>query len=138
MSLCTVYVQFFIKKNTTQGSVVLYVKVKDLDLFSSDDLVDRIYVLINDLMPGESTAKIETTGVFGNGKIKLRFQLECWEHFYGRNCAIFCIPIDDNRGHFDCGPNGEVICLNGWQDPANHCLTRKYFISLLQPCLPHA
>ena len=108
------------------GSAAFYVRVKDFDYLSGDDLVDEINVRISNLMPGESTRRIRTTGVYRNGKITLDFQLECWDYFYGKNCDRYCIPTDDNRGHFTCGPDGEIVCLRGWQDPANHCLTRKF------------
>ena len=80
---------------------------------------------ISNLMPGQSTGKKKITGEYGNGRITLSFQLECWDHFYGRNCDVYCRPTNDSRGHFTCGLNGEIVCLMGWQDPANHCLTRK-------------
>ena len=107
------------------GSAAFYVRVKDSDS-GFDDLVDEIYVPLSNLMPGESTGRIRTTGVYGNGKITLDFQLECWNYFYGRNCDRYCRPTDDSRGHFDCGPNGEIVCLSDWQDPANRCRTRKF------------
>lgn len=106
-------------------STIFYVRVHDLDRYSADDLIDIISVPISNLMPGRSTGKKKITGEYGNGRITLSFQLECWDHFYGRNCDVYCRPTNDSRGHFTCGLNGEIVCLMGWQDPANHCLTRK-------------
>ena len=115
--------------STEQGSAQLYVKVLDYDAFRHNDHVDDIYIPIKDLNPGESTQMIRTGGVYGNGIIELSFQLNCRPHFYGRNCAVFCIPIDiDGVGHFDCGPSGVKTCRKGWRDPGNHCLTRKQII----------
>jgi hypothetical protein len=120
------------------GSATFYVQVKDFDYFSRDDLVDIINVPISNLIPGESTGRmIRTTGRYGNGKITLSFQLECWNYFYGRNCARYCRPTDDSGGHFDCGPNGEIVCLSDWQDPANHCLTRKFASQSSLPSMIH-
>ena len=100
-------------------------RVTDQDLLNLNDHVDDIYIIISNLNPGESTGEITTQGVYRKGTITLSFQLVCQTNFYGRDCATYCVPADDDiNGYFTCGPNGERICRNGWQDPGNRCLTR--------------
>ena len=105
-----------------QGSAVLYVRITDYDPFN-DDHVGNIYIPIR-LNPGESIQRDTYTG--GYGRFELSIQLSCLPHFFDKNCSTFCFPIDvDGIGHFICGPQGERICLDGWRDPAYHCLIRK-------------
>ena len=67
-----------------------------------------------------------------DGKLEYDYRLVCGNSYYGRDCDIICKPRHDNFGHYTCGPNGEKICLEGWEkDNQNsarddYCLKRKY------------
>ena len=107
-----------------QGSATLFVRIEDYDLqLSSNNLVDDIYILIH-LNPGQSTPRRTYEGVYGRGRFELSFELRCQPNFYGEDCLTNCAPTDNDSGHFGCGPQGERLCLDGWRDPGNHCLTR--------------
>jgi len=62
---------------------------------------------------------------YGNAMIQLSFRVQCDHNFYGRNCSTFCVHTDNSTGHHACGANGERVCLNGWRNPSENCLTRK-------------
>ena len=104
-----------------QGSAQLNVKVIDIDRFF-DDHVDDIYAPVN-IGSGQSTT---FDGIYGNSRLEMTFHLYCTDYFFGVSCSTYCHPLNiADVGHFDCGVNGERLCLSGWQDPGNHCLTRK-------------
>uniref|UniRef100_A0AAQ5ZD77 Delta-like protein n=1 Tax=Amphiprion ocellaris TaxID=80972 RepID=A0AAQ5ZD77_AMPOC len=55
-----------------------------------------------------------------NGPVaQFHFQvrLSCDEHYYGFGCNKFCRPRDDFFGHYECDPNGNKTCLEGWSGP---------------------
>ena len=113
------------KLTFVQGSAQLYVRIVDYDKFSKNDHVDNIYIPIR-LNPGESTSLNTFVGYYKRSSLQLSVRLSCQPNFYGRDCLTYCIPTDRNGiGHFGCGPAGERLCLKGWKDPGNHCLTRK-------------
>ena len=71
--------------------------------------------------------------VYGDdGKLEYDYRLVCGNSYYGKDCDIICKPRHDNFGHYTCGPDGEKICLEGWEkDNQNsarddYCLKRKY------------
>ena len=37
----------------------------------------------------------------------------CLENYHGRECKAYCKPSDSESGHYSCGPNGQMICLQG-------------------------
>ena len=72
--------------------------------------------------------------VYGDdGKLEYEYRLVCGSSYYGRDCDIICKPRHDNFGHYTCGPQGEKVCLEGWEkDNQNsarddYCLKRKYY-----------
>lgn len=112
-----------------QGSALLYVKIVDYDRLSSNDLVDNIYIPIH-LNPGQSITRHIFEGIYRRSRFELSIDLSCQPNFYGEDCLTNCIPTDNDSGHFGCGPQGERLCLPGWKDPGNDCLTRKQFTTL--------
>ena len=108
-----------------QGRAQFYIEVVDLDVANPDDHVDDIYVDIS-LTPSTTFSPVMSfNGDHGNGRIELSFRVQCEASFFGPNCTTFCQPTDDSTGRYTCGPNGEFICLEGWQDATTNCLTRK-------------
>ena len=74
--------------------------------------------------------------VYGeDGKLEYEYRLVCGSSYYGRDCDIICKPRHDNFGHYTCGPQGEKVCLAGWEkDNQNsarddYCLKRKCLLS---------
>ena len=46
---------------------------------------------------------------------------------------MYCRATDSESGHYTCGSSGEKVCLEGWTNPTQHCLTRElYLIELFQ------
>jgi len=63
-----------------------------------------------------------TQGVHQDSHTKLEYdyRMVCSTHYYGADCDTLCRPRDDQFGHYTCGPNGEKVCLEGYQkDPSN-------------------
>ena len=107
-----------------QGEVQLYIRVIDSD-YNAGDHVDDIYAEIS-LTPSSSfTSTRRYSGDHGNGVIHLSFRVQCTASFFLDDCSRFCQPRDDSSGHYTCGVNGQLSCLEGWQDTATNCLTRK-------------
>ena len=104
----------------------MFIEVEDYDSFNSDDHVDDVYATIS-LSPSSSfTARQAYNGIRGNSRIELSFKVQCKRNFHGSNCATYCVPRDDNGGHYSCGVNGQRICLSGWSGPSSGCKTRKF------------
>jgi hypothetical protein len=61
--------------------------------------------------------------------LNLAFSVRCDTNFYGESCNVYCEPTDSESGHYTCGPSGERVCLEGWTNPAQHCLTGKLLYS---------
>lgn len=61
-----------------------------------------------------------TRGVHQDRRTRLEYdyRMACSAHYYGADCDTLCRPRDDQFGHYTCGPQGEKVCLDGWQkDP---------------------
>ncbi|KAL8625727.1 hypothetical protein ACOMHN_044002 [Nucella lapillus] len=42
--------------------------------------------------------------------------VNCPQNYYGEDCSMYCYPVDDCTGHYDCDyRNGLKVCLSGWQ-----------------------
>ena len=108
-----------------QGSFTLYVRVRDRDSsFSegySDDNVDEFFIT-RTMSPGSNSGQLRFTGATGKA-LTLRFEVDCNPNYYGSSCTTHCVAQDNNGGHFTCGSNGQKICIEGWSDPSNQCLT---------------
>ena len=69
----------------------------------------------------------------GSSSIDLDFQASCTNNYYGPQCTVFCVTVDDATGHYTCTTDGVRICIAGWQDLPN-CLTRKSTVLYLPLC----
>lgn len=121
----TVLIHSYICCVAQQGSFTLYVRVRDRDSsFSegySDDNVDE-FSITRTMSPGSNSGELRFTGTTGK-TLKLRFEVDCNPNYYGSSCTTHCVAQDNNGGHFTCGSNGQKICIEGWSDPSNQCLT---------------
>ena len=69
-------------------------------------------------------------GQEGNSYMTFLFSLSCIANYYGSNCATHCVARDNSGGHYSCDSvTGVRICLEGWSDPSNNCLTREFSAS---------
>lgn len=95
---------------------------------NADDLVDKVYIQMSTLTVGSTfTAATTYNGSSGAGAITLQFRVLCQYSYYGPNCNTFCQSVDNNTlGHYTCGSNGFKICLPGWKNSTNNCLTREF------------
>ena len=70
----------------------------------------------------------------------LSYSLSCYQHYYGSDCSVNCIPHnDDTNGHYTCNSiTGAIICRDGWQNPSSNCMEGKaynkiiYFIIIVE------
>uniref|UniRef100_A0A1I8QAK7 Delta-like protein n=1 Tax=Stomoxys calcitrans TaxID=35570 RepID=A0A1I8QAK7_STOCA len=49
-----------------------------------------------------------------NARITYRVRVQCAATYYNTTCTTFCRPRNDHFGHYNCGSEGQKICLNGW------------------------
>ena len=118
------------KLSHSQGSVKLYVQVDDIDppdqgTVDSSSLVAQFDVPIDISLGNNRTAQVEHQGPYSDrifhSTLFLSIVLSCEEHFYGPECAEFCQPNNDERGHYSCDNSGNIICLEGFQNEAFNC-----------------
>ena len=58
--------------------------------------------------------------------LDIKWRVRCSDYFYNEDCSIFCKPVNDVGGHYDCLSNGTKRCLSGWINPQNNCTTGEY------------
>ena len=122
---------------TMQGTVRLFIQVEDYDPIGSNDHIDDVYVTIMLTLNSSFNSRRAYIGITENSRIELSFRLQCTNSFYGSNCTTFCMSRNDSEGHYDCGPDGERICLSGWSDPSRNCTICKLQYAL-HACMVHA
>ncbi|XP_015905653.1 delta-like protein B [Parasteatoda tepidariorum] len=47
--------------------------------------------------------------------LELKYRVICADGYYGPKCKTLCRPRDDNFGHYKCGKDGTMICMQGWE-----------------------
>ena len=48
----------------------------------------------------------------------------CAPNYYPANsCTTFCVPRDDNSGHYTCNSDGTIMCNTGYTDTSTNCVT---------------
>nr|ABK56704.1 delta protein [Parhyale hawaiensis] len=55
--------------------------------------------------------------------LSYQYRVVCQEHYYGKGCRKWCRPRDDSFGHYVCDSDGNIKCLDGWQEPQGYCNT---------------
>lgn len=48
------------------------------------------------------------------------YRVTCQPNYFGDQCNILCRPRDDVYGHYNCSPQGDIVCLAGWS--GSYCL----------------
>lgn len=102
-----------------------FVRVTDAGLQNNqNDLVAQFVIPINlnpasnNSKPGVAYPSISNLGQF----IRLAFRLSCAENFYGDDCTRSCVGRNDDVGHYTCDSNGDVVCLEGFQEESTNCM----------------
>ncbi len=108
-----------------QGAVELLLRVDDeLTSDEADPLVLELSVPVNISHNPQTIpiSRIESV-THNNGRafFQISFELECGEGFYGSDCGVFCIPRDNDLGHFTCDSNGNIMCLEGFNNTSTNC-----------------
>ena len=99
----------------------------DDDSPDADDLIDRIFVVETGFPISENyTPRRTYTGIYGNVRVELSYRAICKPNYYGSLCTVFCTGRDDSEGHYTCDEQGDRVCLAGWTDLPNNCLTREF------------
>lgn len=88
---------------------------------NDDDLIDSVFVVISGDLNDNFSSQKAHTGRFGYVNVHLSFRVSCIENFYGSDCGTFCVEHDDVLGHYTCSSEGEIICLDGYQNPFTNC-----------------
>ena len=56
----------------------------------------------------------------------VEFKYTCDQNFYSSgsaHCDVYC-KVEDGS-HFECSPDGEKKCSDGWSDKSSNCKIRK-------------
>lgn len=100
----------------------LYIKSEDADTYSEPDVIDEIYIAIP---PGTGINSPAQTyiGVHGVASMGVSYLLTCVQpNYYGQNCDVFCLPEDNENGHYSCNTaTGAKECLAGYYNPDSNC-----------------
>ena len=69
----------------------------------------------------------------GSNVISLSYatRIKCATNYYQSDCSVYCIPTNDNTGHYTCDTNGNKICLRGYGNTSNDCLDGMFLKYIL-------
>ncbi|KAK3698607.1 hypothetical protein QZH41_014587 [Actinostola sp. cb2023] len=119
-----------------KGSLKVSIVVMDYDSLSPADLVDT-YLIDRWVTPTAGVLQQTWTSLSVKGipsTLKLKYSIQCNRDYYGPNCTKYCIPRDNNQGHYTCDlKTGQIVCRNGWY--GNGCL--KYCVPQNDDVLGH-
>ena len=62
---------------------------------------------------------LSATGRKNNTMLNLTLSIQCQPDFHGPMCD--CQDRNDSSGHFTCTRNGDIECLEGYQNPSTNC-----------------
>ncbi len=87
-----------------------------------DSLIDRVFILALPLSPFEPlTNALMYLGNFGHVNLELSFRVSCVENYYGSDCTIHCVLVNDSSGHYSCLQDGRIECISGYQNVQSNC-----------------
>lgn len=111
--------------NNIQEAFQLYINARDQDdRGEEDDDIDDIYINMELTADSRFPFREVYIGERGSVAVDLSIRVQCLEDYYGPACFTFCLPQDnDQNGHFVCNAeDGMITCLDGFQNPENHCM----------------
>ena len=88
---------------------------------NDDDLIDEVIVEVPPTLKLIAQS-FTVAGENGTVSLTLSYTLQCMSNYYGGNCTKYCIPQDDDNGHYTCdSETGEIVCRDGWQNTDTNC-----------------
>lgn len=66
--------------------------------------------------------QVQTTS---RSELDYQYRVTCDKDYYGPGCSILCRPRDDQFGHYNCSPQGAMVCMQGWK--GDYCDQGKGF-----------
>lgn len=110
-----------------QDGFDLYLEIKDDDTYSGDDLIDEVIVEVPSTL--QTVHSMTVAGEHGIVSLVLSYTLRCSNNYYSDDCTVYCVPQDDDGGHYTCdSETGEKICRDGWQNPDTLCTEGEQII----------
>ena len=114
--------------NVLQETVRVNIEVLDDNGVLPDVNQNRILISQANLQSPQvsSTFSSNTTvNEGGSNVISLSYatRIECATNYYQSDCSVYCIPTNDNTGHYTCDTNGNKICLPGYGNTSTNCST---------------
>ena len=85
-------------------------------------LIEKFTVNL-ELQRGLFTTATTVEGDLGVGSISLGLRVFCANNHFGDGCNVMCEGANDVGGHYTCDSEGNVVCLPGFVDPSNKCIT---------------
>lgn len=106
-----------------QGGLQLLIRVEHIgeNILDDHQLIDRVII---ELFLSVDESPLAFLGAGEQGTISAlvsSVSVACEGGFFGADCNTFCIKRDDSTGHFECGADGSIVCLAGYQNPATNC-----------------
>ena len=102
--------------------MVLSVSIIDYDGNYQDDKIDEIVSVMALDVSGRSFRRRTYEGRFHYASIDLSFHVSCAENFYGSDCGTLCVERNDALGHYTCSSEGDLVCLDGYQNLVTNCI----------------
>ena len=102
----------------------LYTQVTDGDTSTRapDDIVDTFTIdIAADTIPGTHVMLSAVPGQHGLGVLSLNISLTCAQNYFGSDCSVFCQERNDSTVHYTCDSEGNIVCIEGYQDPFINC-----------------
>lgn len=103
-----------------------FVRIEDVDISddydssSNDPLVNTFTIPIIFSGSGSDPPTFHRDLQHGSA-LRLFYQASCSANYYGRNCSTYCLPRDDDTGHYTCDQHGQIQCMIGYQNPLSNC-----------------
>lgn len=104
-----------------QGTVVVSITAYDYHQSRSFTIDEFNLKLPFQILPYFPTP-ISYQSTYNVATLILSYRMYCDEDYYGSYCEVLCEPQDDDtEGHYNCGCDGEKVCLDGYTNPNNDC-----------------
>ena len=104
--------------HTSKGSAQMLIGVTES---GTDQLIDNIFIELN-LTANDPFIPLESfTGLLDQATIDLQFRIMCAFDYFGMDCNSFCVGKNNTDAHYSCGEDGEMVCLQGYQNESSNC-----------------
>ena len=119
-----------------QSNVQVKIEVLDDNGVNPNDNPSRILNTQTNLQSPQVSGTFSSNTTVNEGgynviSLSYATRIECATNYYQSDCSVYCIPTNDNTGHYTCDTNGNKICLPGYTNTSNNCIDGTlHFISL--------